>query len=59
MFRRTATLAAAIAFAIPSVANAWGQTGNRVIGEIAHSHTCCDHTTSFSQAFIHEDLHQR
>ena len=35
MFRRTATLAAANAFAVPSVANAWGQTGHR---EIAQEH---------------------
>ena len=38
MFRRTATLAAAIALAVPSAANAWGQTGHRVIGEIAQEH---------------------
>lgn len=38
MFCRTATLAAAVALAVPSVANAWGQTGHRVIGEIAQEH---------------------
>ena len=38
MFRRTATLAAAIALAVPSVAFAWGQTGHQVIGEIAQEH---------------------
>ena len=38
MLRRTATLAAAIALAVPSVGNAWGQTGHRVIGEIAQKH---------------------
>ena len=35
MFRRTVMLAAAAALATPSAAFAWGQTGHRVIGEIA------------------------
>lgn len=35
MFRRTATLVTAIALTMPSAAYAWGQTGHRVIGEIA------------------------
>lgn len=35
MFRQTVMLAAAVTLATPSAAFAWGQTGHRVIGEIA------------------------
>lgn len=58
MFRRTATLAAAITLAVPSVANAWGQTGHRVIGEIAQEHISGKTRAEIELILGQEDLAQ-
>ena len=58
MFRRTATLAAAIALAVPSIANAWGQTGHRVIGEIAQEHISGKTRAEIELILGEEDLAQ-
>ena len=58
MICRTATLAAAIVLAVPSVANAWGQTGHRVIGEIAQKHISGKTRAEIELILGEEDLAQ-